>query len=1139
MTRTAPRSGVDDAPALLVDAPAPTGRIELIDGLEWYVIDDVDLLDPFLVTLTSPDDHWAFVSSSGAMTLGRRDAGRALFPYVTDDQLHRAGGRAGPVTMLRVDGEVWEPFAPHTAIGAVRRSLAKTLEGDRLRFEERHPGLGLTFRATLASADEHGFIRRCELVREVGHGPVSVEVLDGLVDVLPPNVLLELQQTSSTLVDAYRRSEVVPGTDAALYALEARITDGADAAESLCANLVWSRGLDDGRVALSERQLRAFRSGEPVRSEQLTTGVKGAYLRAATVTLAAGGTARWALVADVHLDHVEIARRLRWLEETTDPVAAVDDAVERSHAQLVALVASQDGLQRSGDRAADGHHLASTLFNAMRGGALLDDHRVRVDDVVASVAVRNRPAAERIRPLLEGLDDVVEIDTVREAVGADRELVRLVDEYEPFTFSRRHGDPSRPWNRFSIVVRDQDGDPVTAYEGNWRDIFQNWEATLHSFPAYLRSAVAKFLNASTRDGHNPYRIDHTGIDWELPEEGAWANFGYWGDHQLVYLQRLLVAHQRFHPGQLEGGLADVVHSYADVPYVLRPYADIVADPKRTLDFDQARQAATERRVAELGTDGRLVPGADGGVHHASLAEKLLVPALAKLSNLVPGGGVWMNMQRPEWNDANNALVGNGLSVVTAFHLHDYLGFVDGLLTRTGVTEVPMDPAVTAWVAALRSAFEDHEQLLDPSVITPITRRSLLDRLGVAYERYRVATDDVVPTPARMVAVAELAEAVRLFRAHVEVVTDGAARGDGLVDSYRVLVLGDGTAEVRPLYEMLEGQVAALTNPAQDPVSVVEAVDAMVASGLYRSDHESFLLYPNRSLPSFLERNIVPEHLVIGPLAELVDAPGRLLRRDVEGRVRFAGEFVNTRDLDVALRRRGVDDDTRAAALAAWESVFGHRSFTGRSQTMHGYEGLGSIYWHMVVKLQLAIQERVFDAVEAGADDGTVAALIERYELVRRGMGHRRTVAQYGTFPLDPHSHSPSQTGARQPGMTGTTKESILVRLGELGVVVSDGRVSFRPVLLTSDDLHDVAVTWEPFGEAIELGPRTLGFTYCAVPVVYQATDDELCARVTWADGRTTESDPRLDAAASAALFSRRGEITRIDVGVRIPGGRNH
>ncbi|NIM63936.1 MAG: hypothetical protein GTO30_20500, partial [Acidobacteria bacterium] len=74
------------------------------------------------------------------------------------------------------------------------------------------------------------------------------------------------------------------------------------------------------------------------------------------------------------------------------------------------------------------------------------------------------------------------------------------------------------------------------------------------------------------------------------------------------------------------------------------------------------------RVAALGADGRLATLGDGSIHRVNLLEKLLVSALARIGNLVPGGGIWMNTQRPEWNDANNALVGYGLSMVTLCYL---------------------------------------------------------------------------------------------------------------------------------------------------------------------------------------------------------------------------------------------------------------------------------------------------------------------------------------------------------------------------------------------------------------------------------------------------------------------------------------
>lgn len=52
--------------------------------------------------------------------------------------------------------------------------------------------------------------------------------------------------------------------------------------------------------------------------------------------------------------------------------------------------------------------------------------------------------------------------------------------------------------------------------------------------------VFRFVNASTADGYNPYRVTDSGVEWEEPDpEDPWANIGYWGDHQTVYLAKLL------------------------------------------------------------------------------------------------------------------------------------------------------------------------------------------------------------------------------------------------------------------------------------------------------------------------------------------------------------------------------------------------------------------------------------------------------------------------------------------------------------------------------------------------------------------------------------------------------------------------
>ena len=42
----------------------------------------------------------------------------------------------------------------------------------------------------------------------------------------------------------------------------------------------------------------------------------------------------------------------------------------------------------------------------------------------------------------------------------DTAFEKLGYEYLPLTFSRRHGDPSRPWNMFAIEIKDEHGQKI-------------------------------------------------------------------------------------------------------------------------------------------------------------------------------------------------------------------------------------------------------------------------------------------------------------------------------------------------------------------------------------------------------------------------------------------------------------------------------------------------------------------------------------------------------------------------------------------------------------------------------------------------------------------------------------------------------
>ncbi|MBN1884340.1 MAG: hypothetical protein JW876_02290 [Candidatus Krumholzibacteriota bacterium] len=1136
------------------ETTVPHGGFVTIGGGRWYRIAGYDRLDPFLMNIPSDTDLWMYISSNGGLTAGRGDAEQSLFPYETVDRLHDGHHHTGPVTIVRAraaggDAVAWQPFSDRAAWEfRVERNISKNLTGNRVVFEEINHELGLAFRYRWAACDELGFVRTATIENR-GGAAVALDVLDGLRNVLPYGAPLALYQQSSSLVDAYRRSECDAETGLGIFSLTSRIIDRAEAAEELRANAAWFNGPAPAGIHLSAGAVAAFRRGESPPPESVLNGRRGNYLASFSLDLPPGNGGTWHICADVGLDHirlVELRDRLRAGGYSGEEIEALLDAADEN---LLCIIGGADGLQCGGHEEATAHHAANVLFNCMRGGVFAGNGAVPAGDLAAFVRERNAPVAERHGAMLAALPEETDVDRLIAAAEetGDADLVRLCHEYLPLWFGRRHGDPSRPWNRFSIRVKNPDGTRALRYEGNWRDIFQNWEALLWSFPAFLPGVVAKFVNASTVDGFNPYRISREGIDWEVVDpDDPWSYIGYWGDHQIVYLLRFLEMLPGRFPGLLGKMLTRAIFSYADVPYRLKPYREIVRDPKSTIVFDAERDAGIARRVETIGADGKLLHDTDGTIRHVTLAEKLLVPALSKLSNLVPGGGIWMNTQRPEWNDANNALVGGGLSVVTLCYLRRYLRFLADLAGRAGAEAVPVSAEVVDWFRRVRDILLGAGGN-EAGDVDDAARRRIMDELGEVFSAYRETVYAGGFSKRVPLAFGDIVAFCREAGEVLDATIGANRRDDGLYHSYNLLDLSpDGrSAAVRRLYPMLEGQVAVLGSGAVGPAGATTLVDALFASGMYRENQRSFMLYPERQLPSFLDRNVVPEDgaAAVPLLRELLAAGDEtILSRDVEGRCRFNGDIGTAGDVAAALDRLAADPRwaarvaaDRRAVIDLFGRVFDHAAFTGRSGTMYGYEGLGCIYWHMVSKLLLAVQETALAANRDGRPGGEVDAVVDAYYRIRSGLSFEKSVAEYGAFPMDPYSHTPPAGGAKQPGMTGQVKEEIVARWGELGVTVQEGVVSFRPWFLRRAEFLEEPSAWRhraPDGHlrSIDVPAGSLAFICCGVPVIYAATKKAARIRVTREGGQVIERDgDQLDLAESEALLRRRGGIERIDV----------
>ncbi len=1133
------------------------GRVTCNDGEimgeSYHCIQNYDQMPPFFMSVVSSSDHWLFISSTGGLTAGRINAESALFPYTTDDKVTENYANTGHVAVLLVTQSgrtaLWEPFGECTASSyRIERNLYKSVYGDKLVFEEINHDLNLRYCYAWRTSDRFGFVMTA-WIESSSPETCTIEVLSGLQNVLPYGATAALQSTFSNLLNGYKRNELESETGLGIFALSSMLTDLAEPSEALKATTVWQVGLDQPTILLSTRQVKDFRRGLGIVPESDVRGYRGAYLVRATFDIECGTQRRWHIVAEVNQDHSRVASLISLLRRPAstapDLIELLETDIAAGTAELETIVASADGLQTSADHATTTHHFSNTLYNVMRGGIFVDNYAVDRADFVDFIRVRNRRVSDDQAAFLTALPERIDYAALLAQATAtgSPDLLRLCYAYLPLTFSRRHGDPSRPWNKFSINLKKPDGSRRLDYQGNWRDIFQNWEPLAWSYPEFVEGMISVFVNATTADGYNPYRVTRDGIEWEAPSpEDPWANIGYWSDHQIIYLQKLLEISARFHPGRLEALLGQPIFSHANVPYHIKPYAALVRDWYDTIVFDRNLDGKIAEAVRALGTDGKLIHRSDGTVVHVTLAEKLLILLLAKLGNFVPEGGIWMNTQRPEWNDANNALVGKGISVVTLAYLWRYITFLRGLLTAGPEPTLTLSAEVGSLLNAMRTILEAHQAALRTG-FGDAERREVMDALGQASSDYRWRLyDHSLSGDSAPINRAAVLNFLALCQRYIDATLRANRRDDGLYHAYNILRLGDGTATVDRLYEMLEGQVAVLSSGMLSPEEALDLLHALRQSRMFRADQHSYPLYPDRDLPGFLSKNQITADKVTGSrlVAALVAAGDTsLIVKDADGVFHFNGTFRNTKDVKRALdalkaRYGDLVAAEGATILQIFEDTFHHSVFTGRSGTFFAYEGLGSIYWHMVAKLLLAAQEAFEQAVTEGAPAETVHALASAYNDIRRGLGFNKTAEEFGAFPTDPYSHTPAGQGAKQPGMTGLVKEELLTRMGELGIIVEEGRLGFEPRLLRPAEFLNVPAAFEFIDihgkrQSFDLPVGSLAFTFCQVPVVYVAGEMPRI-EVAFTNGTSLDiAGARLDEAISNAIFRRDGSIRQLTV----------
>ena len=374
------------------------------------------------------------------------------------------------------------------------------------------------------------------------------------------------------------------------------------------------------------------------------------------------------------------------------------------------------------------------------------------------------------------------------------------------------------------------------------------------------------------------------------------------------LPKLLELSTQYFPGRFDELLDRHDFVFANVPYRIKNTEQIFADPQDTVVFDEELNHQIECRVTATGNDGKLLQDKNGNIQSATMGAKLLLPALVKLSNFVPDGGIWLNTQRPEWNDANNALVGSGLSVVTTCYLRRYLAFLKSWFESSNVDSFAVNEDISRLIQRIELAISPYVVSKHP-VISPSQRYQVVIDLSNAGCEYREKLyDEGLSDVEVQLSIGPLNQffdqAIRLLDATIE----NNQRSDGLYHSYNLMSQAvPSELHIERLYEMLEGQVAVLSSGLLSLSQVNTLLDSLRSSRLYREDQQSYMLYPDRDLPRFTEKNIVPAGLLnqapmLKRMLELRDES--IIRKDKQGNCHFNGDFRNANDVLRCRRKTG-------------------------------------------------------------------------------------------------------------------------------------------------------------------------------------------------------------------------------------------
>lgn len=631
----------------------------------------------FLPGLTGEDGipMWVFYTNRGQAigSLGINSKNNAIMEFFSANAEYENTELKGFRTFVRVNGSVYEPFRYN---GKAKRSMTVRKNSFEIKEEAPEYGIQLTVNYFVLPREPIGALVRCVTLKNIAETAIQIELLDGAAKIIPNGISNGQFKDMSNLFKSWTDVRNLEN-NAPFFAMRASTDDSAEV-EEIRGGYFYMTAMNGQSMPVIVDPVEVFgydnslcyaRGFESKNFDELNVGA---------------------------VIYNEVPCAFTPIECRLNPGEAAEWSTYLGYAGSVELLNAKCADLRVGEFSKTKFEMANEIAEKLTSDVGTHTSSPEFDAYIGQSYMDNFLRGGY--PTLAG------------------------DERNPgvlYLYSRKHGDPERDYNWFSI-----DGEFYSQGNGNFRDVCQNRRNDVFFCPGIGDYNVKYFFSLMQMDGYNPLEIRPAtftlreacaaeahkilfdsleGTDREcgigaimalisgsfrpgevfrkINEFGlkltavpkkfvsellalcsenieAGASEGYWSDH-WDYLMDLIDNYLLIYPDKTEElvfGRRD--YRYYDSEAIVLPRSETYfKDNKGTWQYGSMGYAPDKKNISGF------VPGAtnwkknrDGSIVEVNLAAKLVTLVLNKFSSLDSFGmGIEMEGGKPGWNDAMNGL----------------------------------------------------------------------------------------------------------------------------------------------------------------------------------------------------------------------------------------------------------------------------------------------------------------------------------------------------------------------------------------------------------------------------------------------------------------------------------------------------